>query len=195
MLYKDVETAPLADKPNHGKQDEDMALFREATAGIKPLKQDKVVKPRKSTVVKPLRSATTPDAHQRRQLDASFAFSDIYQASLPDTGPMRYCRPEEPTHSLKRLRRGDFYPELVLDLHGLTKENAKLEISALLYTARKELIDCVAIVHGIGAGILKGALPHYLVQHPHVIAFHQAPLEYGGQGALLVLVETLEPVQ
>ncbi|WP_252736096.1 endonuclease SmrB [Aestuariibacter sp. A3R04] len=185
----------MADKPNPEKHNDDLALFRQATAGIKPLTQDKVVKPRRNTVVKPLRSADTPDAHQRRQLDASFAFSDIYQASLPDAGPMRYCRPDEPTHSLKRLRRGDFYPELVLDLHGLTRENAKLEISALLYTARKELIDCVAIVHGIGSGVLKGALPHYLVQHPHVIAFHQAPLEYGGQGALLVLVETLEPVQ
>ena len=69
---------------------------------------------------------------------------------------------------------------------------AKLELSALLHTAHKQLIDCIGVVHGIGSGVLKKALPHLLVQHPHVMAFHQAPLEYGGQGALLILVETAE---
>lgn len=177
--------------PEHGN--DDVSLFRDAIAGVKPLKQDKIVHKRRHVPVKRLHSATQPDSRQQKLLDASFAFSDVYQASLPVDGPMRYCRADVPTHSLKRLRRGDFYPELVLDLHGLNRESTKLELSALIYTARKELIDCVAIVHGIGAGILKNALPHYLVQHPHVKAFHQAPLEYGGQGALLVLVETLDP--
>lgn len=174
--------------------DDDLSLFRTAVTGITPLKQDTYQHKRRITPVKRLHSASTPDHRQRRLLDASFAFSDMYQASLPTEGPMRYCRPDEPSHSLKRLRRGDFYPELVLDLHGLNRDSTKQELSALLYTARKELIDCVAIVHGIGSGILKNALPHYLIQHPHVKAFHQAPLEYGGQGALLVLVETLDPL-
>ncbi|MWP27496.1 endonuclease SmrB, partial [Escherichia coli] len=29
-------------------------------------------------------------------------------------------------------------------------------------------------------------------QHPHVMAFHQAPKEYGGDAALLVLIEVEE---
>ena len=183
----------MADQWKPEDDDNDMSLFREAVSGIKPLSQDKIVHKRRHVPAKRLHSATRPDSRQQKLLDASFAFSDVYQASLPHQGPMRYCRENEPTHSLKRLRRGDFYPELVLDLHGLNRENVKLELSALIYTARKELIDCVAIVHGIGSGVLKNALPHYLVQHPHVKAFHQAPLEYGGQGALLVLIETVDP--
>ncbi|MCP4948084.1 MAG: endonuclease SmrB, partial [Aestuariibacter sp.] len=47
--------------------------------------------------------------------------------------------------------------------------------------------------HGHGTGVLKQALPHYLIQHPQVRAFHQAPLEYGGQGALLVLLTVDSP--
>ncbi len=180
----------MADKSVPENQDDDFSAFIDEMNGIKPLSQDKVVHKRRHVPTKRLHSATQPDSRQQRLLDASFAFSDVYQASLPTQGPMRYCREDEPTHSVKRLRRGDFYPELVLDLHGLNRENVKLELSALIYTARKELIDCVAIVHGIGSGILKNALPHYLVQHPHVKAFHQAPLEYGGQGALLVLIDT-----
>jgi DNA-nicking Smr family endonuclease len=44
-------------------------------------------------------------------------------------------------------------------------------------------------VHGIGSHILKNKVPHWLVQHPDVMAFHQAPLEWGGNGALLALIE------
>ncbi|RDV25270.1 endonuclease SmrB [Alteromonas aestuariivivens] len=167
-------------------------------SGVKPLSQDKLAPLNKWKLAKKSSSASAGARRQsaaKRQTAASFAFSDVYQAALSDEGPVRYCREDVATHALKRLRRGDFYPELVLDLHGLDKENTKLELSALLYTAHKEMIDCVAVVHGIGQGVLKRALPHYLIQHPHVMAFHQAPLEYGGQGALLVLVETREPPQ
>ena len=102
---------------------------------------------------------------------------------------MRFCQEGESTHILKQLRRGDYSPEMTLDLHGLTREMAKAELAALIHTARKELIDCVCVMHGFGQGVLKAALPHYLVQHPHVRAFHQAPLEYGGKAALLVLID------
>ncbi len=172
--------------------DNDNDLFRSEFTDIKPLEQDKVVPDKKIVRQQKQRLAKRTVPEYDRQTAASFTFSDIYQANLSQDGPMRYCREDTPTHTLKRLRRGDFYPELVLDLHGLTRENAKLELSALIHTARKEHIDCVSLVHGIGQGVLKNALPHYLVQHPHVLAFHQAPLEYGGHGALLVLIETEE---
>ena len=31
-----------------------------------------------------------------------------------------------------------------------------------------------------------------LAQHPHIMAFHQAPKEYGGDAALLILIEVEE---
>ncbi len=41
----------------------------------------------------------------------------------------------------------------------------------------------------MGKHILKKQVPLWLAQHPDILAFHQAPLEFGGQGALSVLVE------
>ncbi|MGO3798867.1 MAG: Smr/MutS family protein, partial [Vibrio casei] len=34
--------------------------------------------------------------------------------------------------------------------------------------------------------------PLWLAQHPDVMAYHQAPLEFGGNGALLILLTTPE---
>lgn len=163
--------------------------FASLMSGVKPLTQDTYVPPRK----KPRPAKNQIQIKHQKQRDASFAFSDIYQAHFAEQGPLKYCREDVPTFEVKRLRRGDYYPEYVLDLHGLTREQVKQELSALIDTSRRELVDCICIVHGIGEGILKNALPHYLVQHPFVKAFHQAPLEYGGHGALLVLVEINHP--
>ena len=164
-------------------------LFRDAMRGVKKLAQDQINPERRRAAQRQFKRSTDKHSAQSRQVAAGFNFSDMYEARLPDEGPVRYCREGEPTHTLKRLRRGDFYPELVLDLHGLTKELAKAELAALLNAARKGHIDCVSVMHGIGQGILKRALPHYLIQHPNVRAFHQAPLEYGGQASLLVLID------
>lgn len=163
--------------------------FASLMSGVKPLTQDTYVPPRK----KPRPSKNQVQLKHHKQREASFAFSDIYQAHFNQHGPLKHCREDVPTFELKRLRRGDYYPEYVLDLHGLTREQVKQELSALVDTARRELIDCICIVHGIGEGVLKNALPHYLVQHPFVRAFHQAPLEYGGHGALLVLLDVNHP--
>ena len=46
-------------------------------------------------------------------------------------GVIKYLREGEDSHLLKQLRRGDFSPELFLDLHGLTREQAKMELAAL----------------------------------------------------------------
>ena len=172
-------------------EDDNNDEFRAAMSGVKPLAQDKINLSAEQRLKRKKRKTgvATAVSSDLRQQQATFSFSDMYQASLPDEGPVRYCRPEEPSHSLKRLKRGDFYPELMLDLHGMTREAAKLELTALIHAARKQMIDCVSVMHGFGQGVLKQALPHYLVQHPHVRAFHQAPKAYGGQAALLVLIE------
>lgn len=180
-LSKTIETEPAPSEET---------LFREAMRGVKKIKQDQVNPERRRSAQRQFKRAVDKDSVHSRQVAADFNFSDMFEARLPDEGPVRYCRDGEPTHTLKRLRRGDFYPELVLDLHGLTKALAKAELGALIHAARKEHIDCVSVMHGIGQGILKRALPHYLIQHPHVRAFHQAPMEYGGQAALLVLIDT-----
>ncbi len=179
-------------KPRHeeSKQVEDETFsFADAMRGVTPLTQDKIEPDKQLELAQKRKQASPKHLKHSKQLAAAFNFSDMYQAALPQEGPMRYCREGESSHIVKQLRRGDYSPEMMLDLHGLTREMAKAELAALIHSARKELIDCVSIMHGFGQGVLKAALPHYLVQHPHVRAFHQAPLEYGGQAALLVLID------
>ncbi|AUI81830.1 endonuclease SmrB [Alteromonas sp. DY56-G5] len=169
--------------------EEEAFSFADAMQGVTPLSQDKVEPDKQVELFKKSQQVKGKHLKHSKQLAASFDFSDMYQAALPQEGPMRFCQEGESTHILKQLRRGDYSPEMTLDLHGLTREMAKAELAALIHTARKELIDCVCVMHGFGQGVLKAALPHYLVQHPQVRAFHQAPLEYGGQAALLVLID------
>lgn len=176
--------------PNDHNQD-DFDAFQQMVAGITPMQQDKqVLKPKGMS--KARQQVNQKNAVEGKQAAASFAFSDVYQAHFSESGPLRYCRQDTPAYALKQLRRGEYSPQWVLDCHGMTKEQMKQELIALLHAAEKDNISCVSILHGVGGGVLKTALPHYLVQHPLVRAFHQAPLEYGGHGAMLVLLDTPE---
>ncbi len=167
------------------EKDDGLALFKALTAGVKPITQDK-------------RHFAAPEKQKRQvvekqqQLYADSYFSDTYQPHLPDEGAMRWQREDTDKHELKRLRRGDYQPELLLDLHGMRQTEAKLEIAALIQACSKQHIHCCCIMHGHGSGVLKQSIPLWLAQHPHVQAFHQAPKEWGGSAALLVLVDVAE---
>lgn len=162
---------------------DDFALFREQVKVDRRIRSETVQAPRPQRVIKRTGS-NTPE----RQQQAEFFFSDTFRAHFPE-GPVRYCAEGESSHLLKQLRRGDYPPELFLDLHGMTQAEAKREIAALLHACTKQNVDCCSIMSGHGKGILKENLPHWLVQHPAVRAFHQAPAAHGGNAALLILLQ------
>ena len=138
--------------------EEDQALFRQLMAGTRKIKQDTIVhRPQRKKI-----SEVPVKRLIQEQADASHYFSDEFQPLLNTEGPVKYVRPDVSHFEAKKLRRGDYSPELFLDLHGLTQLQAKQEP------------------------------PLWLAQHPHVMAFHQAPKEYGGDAALLVLIEVEE---
>lgn len=164
-------------------KEEDLALFRDAVQGIKPLKQNEFV----SVYKKHKRKQELRE--QREKEDTLFFFSDSYEPLLNEDGMIKYLRHGEENYLLKQLRRGDFSPEIFLDLHGLTKEQAKLELVALLHACEKEHIYCASIMTGYGTYTLKRQIPRWLVQYPRVRALHQAPKEWGGEAAILVLLD------
>ncbi len=170
------------DHANTLNSDEAM-LFKDAIGKVKPMVQDTIHAVKRSGKPKISYKDKNSQYHY-----AEFYFSDEFEPLLPTKGAMKYVRNDVDSYEAKCLRRGDYVPELILDLHGLTQQQAKREISALFVTSKKEHIKCVCIVHGIGSKILKNKVPHWLVQHPDVMAFHQASLEWGGDGALLVLL-------
>ncbi|NBI12044.1 endonuclease SmrB [[Haemophilus] felis] len=162
---------------------QDIELFQAEIKGAKPFVQDRVIAPRSE------KKAKMALREIREQEDTLFYFSDEYEPYLKEEGAVKYLREGENPHLLKQLRRGDFTPDLFLDLHGLTKEESKLELASLILACEKEHIYCACVMTGYGSFTLKRQIPRWLVQHPKVRALHQAPKEYGGDAAILMLVE------
>lgn len=163
-------------------------LFAEAVGQVKPLVNDTV------RLIKSGHKSNTSlkndQAYNKaNKAIAQFHFSDEFEPNLNKQGPMKYVREGVDSFEVKNLRRGHYRPDLILDLHGLDQHQAKKELAALLFACQKEHAQCICVVHGIGSHILKNKVPHWLVQHPDVMAFHQAPLEWGGNGAILALIE------
>lgn len=180
--------------------DADMQMFLDAVQGIVPLQQDKVV----HEPARQRQARTRKDKSRRHQfeqlsqqdkkrINASFQFSDGFEAWFDPNQPMKFSRSKTLSGEVKRLRRGEYPPDLTLDLHGYNREDAKWEIAEFLHVAVKHHHYCVCIVHGIGSRVLKQQIPNWLVQHPSVMGFHEAPLEWGGKGALLILMDVKDP--
>ncbi|GBL03486.1 endonuclease SmrB [Glaciecola sp. KUL10] len=172
---------------NDNEPNKDLS-FANLFSDAKPVVSDKYVPSREEK--RAIKKKQMIDENLRdKQASASFEFSDGFEARFSEKGPLKYVKEGERSDLVKMARKGEIQPELILDLHGFNSQNAKHEIAALLFEARKKHYQCVCIVHGVGSGILKQRVPSWLVQHPHVLGFHQAPLEWGGNGALLVLIE------
>lgn len=167
--------------------DDELSLFRDAVKGIKKLKQDTINPTRRQTG-----QISTQKLTHSIVRDHIFYFSDEFEPLLTENGPTQYARAGVSKFEIKRLRRGVYVPDMFLDLHGLTQIEAKRELGALIAACIKEHICCACVMHGIGKHILKKKTPMWLAQHPNILAFHQAPLEFGGNGALLVLIEISE---
>lgn len=167
--------------------DDDFSLFREAVQGIKKLPQDTIAQqPNRNTKQKETKRIS------REASDSEFYFSDEFVPLLSEEGPTRYARDDVSTYEVKRLRRGVYVPDVFLDMHGMTQLEAKRELGAMIAYCVKNEVHCACVQHGIGKHILKQKAPLWLAQHPDVMAFHQAPLEFGGDGALLVLLSIPE---
>jgi DNA-nicking Smr family endonuclease len=167
--------------------DDGFDLFRDAVKGVKKLPQDTIIQ-------QPNRNSKQKEAIRikREASDNEFFFSDEFIPHLDQDGPTRYARSDVSKFEIKRLRRGVYVPDVYLDMHGMTQQEAKRELGAMIAHCIKENVHCACVMHGIGKHILKQKVPIWLAQHPDVMAFHQAPLEFGGNGALLILLSIPE---
>ncbi|OCG07046.1 hypothetical protein A9G13_08665 [Gilliamella sp. wkB178] len=163
---------------------DEINLFKNSIGNTKRLKQDTVIhKP-----IKRSQQAIATQKQQYEKINTEFYFSDDYHPLLQED-PIRYSRENADPNEIKKLRRGFYDPEFFLDLHGLTLAEAKKEISALIAACLQERAHCACIMYGHGKNILKKQTPMWLAQHPQIICFHQAPKEFGGTAALLVLFD------
>jgi len=96
---------------------------------------------------------------------------------------------------IRKLRRGHWIVQDMVDLHGQNREEARLLLSAFLAACLRRGLRCVRVVHGKGLRspnrepVLKRKVQSWLARRNEVLAFCQAPHTQGGSGALLVLLK------
>lgn len=167
---------------------DDRNLFRQAARGTRALPKTDTNPPAKPKRQVAGKLSKRHAASFEQRVRASSPFSAGFEPALPE-GTMKYTAEGANPYLSKQLRRGDFTPEMVVDLHGLTQAQAQQDLAQAIEQCVAEHIYCCNVIHGVGTGILRQRVPGWLMQHPDVQAFHQAPLQWGGQGALLVLIE------
>ncbi len=97
----------------------------------------------------------------------------------------------------ERLKRGQLPIEGMLDLHGLTQEEAHRQLDGFLALSANAGRRCVLVITGKGvwrpeSGILREMVPRWLNEAPsraRVLAIAIAQPRHGGSGALYVLLK------
>lgn len=171
-------------------------LWALATEGADPLRDRSApIRPGPSPVAHaalPL----DPDLHAYDELRALVSGEVAFDLSDSDEFIEGGARGLDP-RVLRRLRRGDFSVQGHLDLHGLSREEARPLLEAFLSAARAAKKRCVLVVHGRGlhskdqVPVLKDALKRWMTTArfaQHVLAFATARPHDGGAGAVYVLL-------
>lgn len=167
------------------------ALFALATRGTKPLDQRNRVEPTSPRPApEPAKRCEDELATLRESLEAPLTFED----RLDMGEEAAFLRPGLPRRVLVDLRRGRWVLQGELDLHGLTREEARAALSQFLAASLSRGRRCVRVIHGKGLGspgkvsILKQLSRGWLAQREEILAFCQAGPHHGGSGALTVLL-------
>ena len=182
----------------HGSLTED-ELWALAVEGAAPLAD-------RSARIKP---DPEPIATAHEPLDPELAAYDELRALVNGVAPFDIADSDEfiegsarglDHHVLRRLRRGEFAVQGHVDLHGLTRDEARAELQAFLARSRQGGKRCVLVVHGRGlhskdqVPVLKDALKRWMSTArfaDHVLAFATARPHDGGLGAVYVLLRRL----
>ncbi|WP_155875537.1 Smr/MutS family protein [Desulfuromonas sp. AOP6] len=110
--------------------------------------------------------------------------------------------PEEETpgavpRRMKLLRKGKLRPEATLDLHGLTRDEARAKVRFFLEDSLHHRRKVVLVITGWGKGsgkepILRDDMERYLGQEGRawVSEWGRAPRQHGGEGALVVFLRS-----
>jgi DNA-nicking Smr family endonuclease len=150
--------------------------------------------------VEPHRLAPPPQPLQRladEQAALREAWSDevdLESLLLTDDG-LSFRRPGVTADVVARLRRGQWAIQDQIDLHGLTREQAREALAAFVRGSQRQGRRCLRVVHGKGHGspgrrpVLKARVQRWLAQCTEVLAFTQACGHEGGAGALIVLLD------
>jgi len=196
------EAAPPAAAPPPARRPETLSedeLWTMAVDGATPL-QDRSARvkpgPQPLSVAPP---ELDPDLEAYDELRALVTGEVPFDIADSDEFIEGHARGLDP-RVVRRLRRGEFAVQAHVDLHGLLKDEAKLELEAFLARSRLLGRRCVLVVHGRGlhskdqVPVLKEALKRWMHTarfSRHVLGFSTARPHDGGAGAIYVLLKKL----
>ena len=166
-------------------------LFILAAGAVQPLPDKRQVHFKKALPTpRAVPMPPTPPVPQGEALSDQFDVDSL----LETDEHLSFRRPGMGIDVIRKLRQGDWTVLRQLDLHGLRRDEARERLSFFIQDAQKQGIRCVRVVHGKGLGspdrasVLKSRVHSWLVQKKEVLAFVQAHVSEGGEGALLVLL-------
>jgi DNA-nicking Smr family endonuclease len=168
------------------KPEQDTDLFRQSLEGVTPLKPSSRINP------PPAPRNLVP----RFNPAATFIPDTLSDHGASEEPASEYLNNGLNRMTLRKLRRGTWPPQDSIDLHGLNSDEARKLLVEFLHHSTQCGLRCVNVIHGKGwrsegrEGILKVHTRHWLMQHPQVLAFCEAPQNAGGGGAVWVLLKS-----
>lgn len=171
----------------------DQVLFRSTLADITP------ITPHGRVLPSPPRLPPIPLSRMRDERDVMYeSLHDPvrWDEETENGDEISFIRAGLSRQILRRLRRGEWSTQAELDLHGLIRVEAKIELVNFLFECGRRGIRCIRIIHGKGLGsknrepVLKIHVRHWLAQREEVLAFVQASPVDGGAGAVMVLLKS-----
>ncbi len=171
---------------------EDSALFRQTIGKVKTINSN-------TFLLTPDKKPRPVPKQQELQINNSFETStDTQTETLYQEDRISFIAPGLQKNVLKKLRKGHFGLDATIDLHGLTSQEAKKQLSRFLHFSVEDGYRCVHIIHGKGyrspdnQPVLKNDINVWLRQHTDVQAFCSTPAKHGGTGAVFVLLKLSE---
>lgn len=168
----------------------DIEIFHAAMSGTAPLKQKKNRIPRVSS---PPRKPSIKKFHPSFEED-NFNFDESLDLPfLKGEELMSFKQSGIANKILRKLSKGQYNVDAILDLHGKTIEEARIAVESFLKRCLRDELRVALIIHGKGRKtrmpILKNKLNHWLRQINSVLAFCSASPSNGDKGAIYVLLK------
>jgi DNA-nicking Smr family endonuclease len=173
--------------------EDDATLFAEEMSrlGVKRGREEKSAPPEKVSGEED-GAASVPAATDRELfLDALKGMDVVFEDAFPSEEEVQAS-----PRRMKLLRQGRLAPEAKIDLHGLTREEARSKVRYFLEDSVYQGKKTVLIVTGRGKGsggepVLRAEVERYLATEGGVWVseWGRAPRRYGGEGALVVFLK------
>lgn len=174
---------------------EDLDCFSEAIQGVKPNKQDKIGRNAKAKLSKNADKAY----HREQAIQDTSQVSDGLSTESVDIvesdQALLFAAPGIQLNVIKRLKKGHMPWEQGIDLHGLSIDEARDQLSNFIRSCYYQGCQTVLVIHGKAYSqsgslpLLKSYTNDWLRQLPEVLAFSSAQAKDGGAGAVYVLLK------